>query len=344
MEDPWFLLRAQLIKELQQALTSLDIEKFTAADWENLIEEPPDRRLGDFATTLSFQLPRKLKKAPRQIAEMIVKEIDLNKLEYFSKVEVAGSGYINFYIDWEKFNKFVLSKILELKNKYGDLTIGKGLKAIVEHTSPNPTKPIHMGTMRCAVLGDITGRVLRKAGYRVEIENYMDDLGRQVAVLVWGTSQINQGEYEKEVVGKKEDFKLGMLYTRASQRIADDPALEKEIQGIIARLEDNDPELAPIAEKLVEKALKGQLETAWRMNIFYDLLIWESDVIASGIFEEALNTLMQSKNVYKVADGEDKGCIVVDMSEFGEDYKKMAKPYKIIVRSNGVATYTGRDI
>jgi arginyl-tRNA synthetase len=343
MEDPWFLLRAQLIRELERTLASFDIENFSV-EWETLIEEPPDRKLGDFATTLSFQLPKILKKAPRDIAEMIVKEIQLKKLEYFSKVEVAGPGYINFYINWGKFNEFVLSRILELKIRYGDLAIGKGLKAIVEHTSPNPTKPIHMGTMRCAVLGDITGRVLRKAGYRVEIENYMDDLGRQVAVLVWGSSQIKEEDYAKETEGKKEDFKLGMLYTKASQSIADNPDLEKEIQGIIARLEDNDPELAPIAEKLVEKALKGQLETAWRMNIFYDLLIWESDVIASGIFEETLDTLMKSKNVYKVPEGDDKGCIVVDMSDFGEDYKKMAKPYKIIVRSNSVATYTGRDI
>ncbi len=343
MENPWVFLQTQILTELERVLESLKVEIPETLNLQQLLKEaPPD--FGDFETRICFPLAKILRKPPRQIAEMISERIKLENLPYFSKVEVAGPGYINFFINWKKFNELVIHQILELKENYGNLSIGKGLKAIVEHTSPNPTKPLHMGTMRCAVLGDIAGRVLKKAGYNVEIENYMDDLGRQVAVLVWGYLHIQAEEYEKETIGKKDDFKLGVLYSKASQKIEEKPELEKEIQGIIAKLENNDPDYAPIAEKLVEKALKGQLKTAWRMNIFYDLLIWESDVIASGIFEEALEKLLQSKQVYKITEGEDKGCIVVDMSEFGEDYQRMEKPYKIIVRSNNVATYTGRDI
>ena len=345
MENPWFLIQFQIILEIETVLKKLEIEEISSEAIMDTLEEPPDSKLGDFASTICFNLAKKLKKSPRQIAEMILNEIDQTNLPFFSKVEVAGAGYLNFYIKWEVFNNEILQQIIQLQNNFGTLTMGKGYKVVVEHTSPNPTKPIHMGTMRCAVIGDITGRLLKKAGYDVEIENYMDDLGRQVAVLTWGKLNIKDEEdYEKKYPNAKGDFKLGLLYTKASQKIEENPKLEEEIQKLVAKLENNNPEYAPTADELVETALKGQLETAWRMNIFYDLLIWESDVIASGIFEESLTKLLESKNVYKVAEGEDKDCIVVDMSEFGEEYQKMEKPYKIIVRSNGVATYTGRDI
>jgi arginyl-tRNA synthetase len=354
MENPWVYLQTQIFAELERVLKKLHVTTISSEDLKRLVEEPPDPKLGDFAATLCFPLAKILKKAPRQIADIFLKEINLKNLPSFSKVEIAGPGYINFFINWTQFNSIVLNQITVLKENYGNATLGDGKKAIVEHTSPNPTKPLHMGTMRCAVIGDITARVLKKAGYNVEIENYMDDLGRQVAVLTWAFLNLDRKEYEDAAPGKKEDFKLGLFYTKASQEIEKDakackaiekePQLEMEVQNIIARLEVGDPEVSPIAEDLVDKALRGQLETAWRMNIFYNLLIWESDVIASGIFEETLTKLLQSQNVYRIEEGEDEGCIVVNMSEFGKTYQEMEKPYKIIVRSNNVATYTGRDI
>ncbi|NVM31420.1 MAG: arginine--tRNA ligase [Candidatus Helarchaeota archaeon] len=494
MENPWDHLQSQILTELERVLNKLDVDGITPEDLRNLIKEPRYSNLGDFETRVCFPLAKIMGRAPREIADMISNEIALEKLPYFSRLEVAGGGYINFFIDWEKFNTEILNQIIELKENFGNLSIGKGKKAIVEHTSPNPTKPIHMGTMRCAVLGDITGRILKKIGYKVEIENYMDDLGRQVAVLIWGflnlfekRFQVGKSDEEALYIDKrdleiikwedygrisvqfrlpsrklkdyiayalimdylslkteemnismgikylkrkvdvkldhierlqiekrerqikisklnealkelrlekdievlklhkhlrmkekdeylivsiqnenlykikmrdfieeklkafsnlriKDDFMLGILYTQASQAIEKNPQLEEEIQDLIARLENGDPECKSVANNLVQLALEGQLETANRMNIFYDLLIWESDVIASGIFEETLTELLQSDKVYKVDKGEDKGCIVVDMSEFGEDYRQMEKPYKIIVRSNDVATYTGRDI
>ncbi|MHA1264761.1 MAG: arginine--tRNA ligase [Candidatus Helarchaeota archaeon] len=344
MENPWIYLHSQILVELKRVLASLKITAINSTELKNLIKEPKYSTLGDFETRICFPLAKILHKPPKEIAESIAQEIELQNLPYISKIEVAGGGYINFFVDWTKFGVKVLQQILTMKEDYGNLTLGKGKKAIVEHTSPNPTKPIHMGTMRCAVLGDIAARVLKKAGYTVEVENYMDDLGRQVAVLTWGTLHLKSSEIEEKYPNAKDDFKLGILYSKASQEIERNSELEIEIQDIIAKLEENDPKLSAIAEQIVEKALKGQLETAWRMNIFYDLLIWESDVISSGIFEETLEKLLQSKYVYKITEGEDKGCIVVDMSEFGEEYKKMEKPYKIIVRSNNVATYTGRDI
>ncbi len=344
MENPWVLLQSQINTELERVLKTLKIDGIPSEFLKNLVKEPRYSSLGDFETRLCFSLAKILKKAPHELAEMISNEIQVKNLPYFSRIEIAGGGYINFFIDWEKFNKLVLNQILELEGKFGNLSIGKGKKAIVEHTSPNPTKPLHMGTMRCAVLGDIAGRVLKKSGFDVEIENYLDDLGRQVAVLVWGFLNLKQEGAEKEAPKLKDDFKLGLLYTKASKAIEEKLELEKEIQNIIAKLENEDLKFSSIAANLVEKALKGQLETSWRMNIFYDLLIWESDVIASGIFEESLNELVKSEKVYKIEDGEDKGCLVVDMSEFGEEYRQMEKPYKIIVRSNNVATYTGRDI
>ena len=237
MENPWFLLQFQIILEIKTVLRKLETEEISSDAIMDTLEEPPDSKLGDFSSTICFDLAKKLKKSPRQIAEMILNEIDQTNLPFFSKVEVAGAGYLNFYIKWEAFNNEILQQIIQLQDNFGTLTMGKGYKVVVEHTSPNPTKPIHMGTMRCAVLGDITARLLKKAGYDVEIENYMDDLGRQVAVLTWGKLNIKDEEdYEKKYPNAKGDFKLGLLYTKASQKIEENPKLEEEIHLIQERI------------------------------------------------------------------------------------------------------------
>ena len=353
--DPWNSARNEVKLKLISALKKIGV-KIDGIKWDGMINEPPDPKFGEFSSPIGFQLAKKLRKTPNKIATDILKQISFSKASLFNKVEIAGGGHINFYINWKQFSEFVIDEILKSENTYGNLEIGQGVKAIIEHTSANPNKPLHLGTLRCGVLGDIISRIYRKGGFKVEVENYMDNLGRQIAVLVWrfleDDSPINYFPYlfflpfsiDLDISKFKIDYYLGLLYVDASLKIAKNEEFETKVSDIIKEMELGNNKYSKKAEDIVERATLGQLETAWRMNIFYDLIIWESDVVHSGIFEEVLSKILKSKNVYKIKEGPDTGCIVVNMSEFNKEYKKKIKPYKIIVRSNDVPTYTGRDI
>ncbi|MHA1237782.1 MAG: arginine--tRNA ligase [Candidatus Odinarchaeia archaeon] len=341
MDRPWEAFAKEAATILSKCLASENIV-LEYDDIRKTLSEPPDPKFGDLSSTICFTLAKKLKSSPLHIAKNLVDKIKLTSDSLIEKVEAANPGYINFYLNWSNFNKIVLNSIVEKGENYGALSIGAGRKVVVEHTSPNPTKPIHLGTLRCAVLGDIISRVLRYAGYNVEVQNYMDDLGRQVAVLTWGYLNIAEKVPRKEEY--KDDFWLGLIYTKSAQMLEEKPELEEEIREILKKMEEGNNEIASVAEKLVKKAAVGQLKTVWRMNIFYDLVVWEKDIVRSGLFKEAINKMMSTGKVFKIKEGEDAGCIVIDMADFEDVFKTMKKTYKILVRSDGVSTYTGKDI
>ncbi|WEU40034.1 MAG: arginine--tRNA ligase [Candidatus Odinarchaeum yellowstonii] len=341
MVDPWVILKRSVAEILESSFKNNNWSK-PEKDYSFYVEVPPDSKLGDLSSTIAFKAAKTLKMKPISIAAKIREEYLLNPSKFIEKVEVAEPGYLNFYIKWSEYSKLVLDTILNEGDRYGDGDIGVGKKVIVEHTSANPTKPIHLGTMRCAVLGDVTARLLRKVGYNVEVENYMDDLGRQVAVLTWGYENLSS-EIEKKPE-YKDDYWLGLIYTAAAQRVEEKSEFEERIRHILKKMEEGGNEYSDLAQRLVYMVVKSQLETAARMNIFYDLLIWEKDIVRSGLFKEALNKMLKSPHVYQVREGEDANCIVIDMSILGEPYTSLKKSYKILVRSDGVSTYTGKDI
>ncbi len=337
--DPLGYIRAVLSRRLTKAL-----DAFGVKDASLVFETPPDQKFGDLSTPVCMGLARTLKKNPRQIASDLQAFLSKETVPYISKIEIAGPGYLNFYYDPSAFMTLVHGTIGFLADKYGTSDMGDGKKVIVEHTSTNPNKPIHLGTARCAVLGDLTARVLRLAGYTVEVENYIDDLGRQVAVLLHGYRA-----HKDKVIrspGDKDDYYLGLVYVLGATDVDDKEGGEEIIRDILHNMETPGTTENVLAKELVDKALHGQLQTLWGMNIFYDVLIWERHIVGSGLFSEAID-LMMGRNpgaCYKVTDGPDAGCIVLDMSSFGEKYIQDKKPYKILVRSNGVATYTGKDV
>nr|MDO8114965.1 arginine--tRNA ligase [Candidatus Sigynarchaeota archaeon] len=339
LDDPIKHVQDSISQSLQNALKALGISY-----GEITFEIPPDPKFGNFSTPLCMGLARTLKKNPRQIATDVKGQLDKIKMDLVSKVEIAGAGYLNFYLNWEQFIRIVHELIVTQGDNYGHVNLGKGKKVVVEHTSVNPNKPIHLGTARCAVLGDLTGRLLKMAGYNIEIENYIDDLGRQVAVMLHGYQHYKDAVEKKP--GDKDDYYLGLVYVKGSEDTDEKEGGEELVRDLLHKMEDPATAENKLAKELVNKALKGQLETMWHMNIFYDVLIWERHIIASGLFAQAIE-LMQKKNpksCYKILDGPDKDCIVLDMSSFGDKYMQDKKPYKIIVRSNGVSTYTGKDI
>ncbi|HIP89615.1 MAG TPA: arginine--tRNA ligase [Thermococcus paralvinellae] len=311
-------------------------------------DETPSMEFGDFATTVAFQLARVFRKAPRLIAQEIVEGIKDELPEYILKVEVAGAGYINFFLDYEKFGKLTIKEILTKGENYGKSNTGRGKKVIVEHTSVNPTKPLHMGHARNSILGDTMARVMRALGYDVEVQNYIDDLGIQFAQVLWGYLNLKE-EFEKikaelEEKGIKEnvmDHVLGLLYVEVHRRMENNPEVEKEIRELMKQLEEGDGEIAELGRKLAEEVVRAQMQTTYRLNVAYDLLSWESDIVRSGIFEKAYEKMEQNEHFEWAREGKYKGAFIMRL---GDLFPDMENPDMVLIRSDGTATYTGKDI
>ena len=318
-------------------------------EWEGEItfDDTPSIELGDFATTVSFQLARVFRKAPKLIAEEVVERLGKKLPEGIADVR-AVNGYINFYLDYDVFGKALVREILEEGNAYGEGKIGTGKKVIVEHTSVNPTKPFHMGHARNAVLGDTMARIMKKLGYAVEVQNYIDDLGVQFAQVLWGYLHLKD-EFERletklREKGLKEDFidhVMGLLYVEVNKRIEENPEVEKEVRELMKKLEEGNNEIAEIGRKLAERVVKAQMLTTYRMGIAYDLLSWESDIMRSGIFDEAYKLIEANENFFWATEGKYKGAFVMDLRRLFPDMKN---PFLVLKRSDGTATYTGKDI
>ena len=318
-------------------------------EWKGEIafDETPSIELGDFATTVSFQLARVFRKAPKLIAADIVERLKERLPEEIAEVK-AVNGYINFYLDYDRFGRELVSEILEKGPSYGESKVGKGKKVVVEHTSVNPTKPLHMGHARNSVLGDTMARIMRKLGYNVEVQNYIDDLGVQFAQVLWGYLNMREKfeaiEAQLHEKGLKEDFidhVMGLLYVEVNRRIEENPNVDREVRELMKKLEEGDNEIAKLGRKLAERVVKAQMLTTYRMGITYDLLSWESDIMKSGIFGEAYDLIEANENFFWAEEGKYKGAFVMDLRKLFPDMKN---PFLVLRRSDGTATYTGKDI
>ena len=313
---------------------------------EIILDEPPSIELGDFATTVSFQLARVFRKAPKLIAGDIVERLRDRLPGNIGDVK-AVNGYINFYLDYERFGRKLVSEILEKGAAYGESEVGKGKKVVVEHTSVNPTKPLHMGHARNSVLGDTIARIMRKLGYTVEVQNYIDDLGVQFAQVLWGYLNLRE-EFERikaqlREKGLKEDFidhVMGLLYVEVNRQLEKNPDVVREVRELMKKLEERRG-IAETGRKLAERVVRAQLLTAYRMGITYDLLSWESDIMKSGTFDEAYELIEANENFFWVKEGKYRGAFVMDLRKLFPDMKN---PFLVLKRSDGTATYTGKDI
>lgn len=330
---------------LRKALEGMLTEAGKEWNGEITFTDTPSIELGDFGTAVAFQLARVFRKAPKLIAEELVARID--RPEGIAGVK-AVNGYINFYVDYSYFGKALMEEILGKGEDYGKSDLGKEKKVIVEHTSVNPTKPLHMGHARNAVLGDTMARIMRKLGYTVEVQNYIDDLGVQFAQVLWGylnlKDEFERIEAELRERGLKEDFidhVMGLLYVEVNKRIEENPEVDKEIRELMKKLEEGDNEIAETGRKLAERVVKAQMLTTYRMGIAYDLLSWESDIMRSGIFKEAYELIEKNENFFWAEEGKYKGAFVMDLRKLFPDMKN---PFLVLRRSDGTATYTGKDI
>jgi arginyl-tRNA synthetase len=319
------------------------------------VEEPPKIEFGEYAFPLAFELARKLRKPPRKIAEEIVAGI--GPIAGFERLEVAGAGYINAHVDRAEFAAALVRDALPKSKISQPEAPDRRGKILVEHTSINPNKAAHIGHLRNAILGDTFVRLLREADRKVDVQNYIDNTGVQVADVVVGFTHIekkSRDEIEALAHQPRFDYYCWDLYARVSQWYEQDKQNLQARAQTLHGIEDAASETAAIAELISTAVLRRHLETMDRLEIEYDFLPRESEILHLHFWDAAFAKLKDAGVLTYENAGKNKGCWVmrragtVSTPEDGADPKE-AEPIseedqKVIVRSNGTVGYVGKDI
>ena len=294
-------------------------------------EQPKQASFGEIAVPAAFQLARELKKAPKAIAG----ELAGMAIEGIAAIEIAGNGYLNIRLDRGYYAQHVLS------GETGTETRGAE-KIIVEHTNINPNKAAHIGHLRNAILGDTFVRMLRSIGQKVEVQNYIDNTGVQVADVVVGFRHLENkspDEVRALIASTRFDYYCWDLYARVGTH----PDLAAWRAETLHAIEANAGAEAEIATLVADAIVNAHLQTMLRLNIEYDVLPRESEILHLQFWATAFEQLKQRKAIYFETEGKNSGCWVMPGSSFRED-SDGDDVSKVIVRSNGTVTYVGKDI
>jgi arginyl-tRNA synthetase len=348
-----------LYRELQQRLTT-HLREYLQAQYQVELpnigaDQPPNVSMGEFALTFSFELAKRLRKAPRKIAEEIVAGI--GEVPGFTKFEVAGAGYINAKVD-----RVAVARALAA----GDEETWAREKVLVEHTSINPNKAAHIGHLRNAIMGDTFVRLLRRAGSHVDVQNYIDNTGVQVADVVVGFMHLEgksladvqrliesvspiqaKTRLERATGSQPFDYYCWDLYARVSQWYEESAENKKVRLETLHAIEQGGNEAAQIAEAVSTAVLRRHLETMERLDIRYDFLPRESEILSLHFWDLAFEQLKERGVLYFVTEGKNKGCWVMKRAGSQSAAAEQGAPdedAKVIVRSNGTVTYVGKDI
>jgi len=292
-----------------------------------------------------FPLAKALRKAPQAIADELASRIQPAGL--ISKV-TSVNGFLNFNIDPESLIKSTLDEIVRCGTCYGSMP-RSGIRYNVEHTSTNPTGPIHVGRARNPIIGDTLARCLKRCGHDVTTEYYVNDVGKQVVVLTWGVNNVsdedaarNSEEHMKEI-GQNEkerdktDHRLVAKYRVANKLLESDPAVQEEISDMMRRFEQGDQEIIDTVRHTAEIMLDGLRETLGQINVVLDRYTWESQYIADGSAKAVVEKLKASKYAGQTEDG----AWYVDLKDFGVQGKNTKFTF---TRSDGTTLYTTRDL
>lgn len=329
------------------ARSAFDVELDAVAS-----ETPPKTELGDVAFPVAFELAKKIKQEagekrnPREIAEIL--KASLEEFDFVGKVEVAGAGYLNVFLDRPAFIAGrIVAGPLPQATRADDPAAPK---MCVEHTSVNPNKAAHIGHVRNSVLGDTFQRILRANGKRVEVQNYIDNTGVQVADVVVGfvhlekknLDDIKKLDAELKQAGKTFDYYCWDLYTKVGQQYQTDESLKEKRAEVLHLLEEGDNEIAHLADYVATRNVECILDTMERLSIRYDLLPRESEILHLHFWDKAFEHMKRLGVIHYQDEGKHAGCWVMPFeSHAGTDEHEADK---ILVRSNGTVTYTGKDI
>ena len=291
---------------------------------ENIeLEVPPNPEMGDYAFPC-FILAKESKKTPNEIASELSKKFKPNDL--ISGVKVVGA-YLNFFVNKSKIAELIIKEVLKQKDKYGSSDIGKGKKIVVEHTSINPNASPHVGRARNALIGDSIVRILRFQGYKVEVHYFVNDVGKQIAMLVLGA------EAKKNV-----DFNdLLNIYIDINKKIEQNPELEKKILELLNKLENGDKGIKNKFKKIVDTCVKGQVKILYGLGIKYDFFDYESKYLWNRKTDETLKRLEKTGKLF--IDGFNRWVLDQKGYELG-----MKVPVLVLTRADGTSLYPLRDI
>ncbi|MBI2651285.1 arginine--tRNA ligase [Candidatus Woesearchaeota archaeon] len=305
--------REQILNELKRHVAIEKIE----------LEIPPKPEMGDYAFPC-FSLAKIHKKNPNEIAKELSSKIGKNK--NIEKVEALGP-YVNFFLNKKALREQTLNKILQEKDKYGSSNLGKGKKIILEHTSINPNASPHVGRARNAIIGDAIAKILRFQNYNVEVYYFVNDIGKQIAMLVLAARGKKNPKFND----------LLNLYINMSKKVEQNPALEKEVLEILFELENNNKKVKSEFKKIVGISVKGQIKILSELGIKYDVFDYESSYLWSRQTHEALKLLEKTGRFFFDKDKR----FVLDEKGFGLGMKM---PLLVLTRGDGTSLYPLRDI
>jgi len=274
----------------------------------------------DISSRVAFSLARTYKKPPEIIAEDILSHLEIPAENTLILNAVAAGPYINFYV-----NDFFLHKTLQkIKEGLEPVKEKKG-KIIIEHTSANPDGPLHIGHLRNAIIGDVLMRVLKRAGFDVETHFYVNDMGRQIGVVVWGAERITFDET------KKADHAVADVYIAANRLVEENTEFLKDVEGLMRKYEAGDDAVVRKYEAVVKKCLSGIQASLQRLNILHDLFVWESEFVRGGVVEGVMDELKQRGNIKF-----DGSALLLHLEGIEKEL--------VIQRTDGTSLYTTRDL
>ena len=295
------------------------------------VSEASRPEFGDVSCNVGFLLAKSLKKRPFEIAESIANEYNKDKGKFVTEVSAHSSGYLNFVANYPLLTQSVIQS--SIQENYGQIDIGKNSKIVVEHTSVNPNKALHVGHVRNIIIGDTISRILQKACYDVRVLNYVDDSGLQVADIIVG---LRYGGFSREPPkGQKFDHYCGdVVYVNTTERYENDPTLATKRSLILKELEEGKSETAKFGDEITRQVLEEQLKTCWRLGVTYDCLNFESQIVRSNLWKNVFDKMKSMGIIELEKEGKNVGCWVI----------KAESDDKVLVRSDGTATYIAKDI
>ena len=321
VSDTFSRFKSDVSTALTDALAKLGV------DSPIVLDRAPDG-MGDLAFPC-FPLAKQMRKAPNMIAQELASSIIAGDL--IEKIEASG-GYVNFHVRYEGLAQSVLEDALARKDRYG-AGEPKKEKVLLEHTSANPTGPLHVGRARNPIIGDTLARVMRMAGYDVSTEFYVNDVGRQVVVMTWGVKHLT---LDDEPDRDADHYRYVLYYQKANKCAEEDPAVLKQMDEMLYKLEHGDEETVAIARENCERVLKEIKKSMKGLNIEYDGITWESKFVQDGSVDRVIETLKRSEFCVEV-----DGAYHLELESFGINGRETRW---VFTRSDGTSLYTTRDL
>lgn len=325
-----------LIHEVRELVSSA----LTSAGYpviEFNVSEPPQHAFGDLSCNVAFLLSKHLKKPPTKIATELAEAIRPRlQGSYILSADPAG-GYINFRANYARLSPATLSHVLSNPENYGYPNSGQDMHIVIEHTSINPNKALHVGHMRNVIIGDTLYRIMRATNHRTTVLNYIDDSGVQIADIVVGFKFAGFPVAPPTKNQKFDHYCGDEVYVKINEIYEKDPQVAEKRKLVLKEIEEGKSEIARFAMEITLRVLQEQLKTCWRMKAHYDLLNFETHIVGSKLWSKAFE-LLKSNGIAKYeTEGKNKGCWVIEGKEKEEEDK-------VLVRSDGTATYIAKDI